>query len=176
MIRKRIFAVAILIGLGIGAAHADSCMLQLGTRGTFHELASERGRCLTFTDVLGNTYEVVNPKGAYRDGLSGVAFAQFETENACTTDPPIRICTFDGDYTRRISGTLVFRNFIECPGYVINASGLDYRIYNCEDFGQELCDPSNLGRRIKAQVFVEENISICLGQAKSFVLDYGFLD
>jgi len=178
MTTKRVLAAALVAAAALlsSPARSGACQLQLGTRGTFREAASASGRCLTFVDVLGNVYEVTNPRGAYRDGLSGVAWAQYETAGVCTDHDPIRICMFDGDFTKRITGDLVFRNFIECPGYVIAASGLDYRIYNCDDYGVELCDPANLGRRIHAQVWVEETISICLGQAKSFVLDYRFQD
>lgn len=155
---------------------AAPCSLELGTRGTFHEVAGAPDRCLIFEDVLGNTYEVANPKGAYRDGLSGVAWAEFAGEGTCTPEPSIRICLFEADGAKRVNGILLFRNFIECPGYVVEAAGQDYRIYNCDDYGADLCDPSNLGRRVQAQLHTEAEISICIGQIKSFVLDYRFVD
>ena len=172
----RIAAAVALAAVSAAPARADACRLELGTRGTFHEVSAGAARCLTFVDVLGNTYEVVNPKGAYRDGLSGVVFAQWEPSGTCTEATPIRVCSFDGDFTRRVTAELVFRNFIECPGFVLATTTQDYRIYNCEDFGTELCDLANLGRRVHAQLTVEEGISICLGQAKSFVIDWRFLD
>ena len=167
----------LLVSTGLAApAVAAPCSLQLGTRGTFHEIAPNPARCLVFEDVLGNLYEIVNPKGAYRDGLSGVVFAEFAGDGACTTDPAIRICLLEADGAKRVNGTLVLRNFIECPGYMIEAAGQDYRIYNCEDFGTDLCDPANLGRKVQAELHTEAQISICLGQIKSFVLDYRFVD
>ncbi len=155
---------------------AAPCTLQLGTRGTFREISPPPNRCLSFVDVLGNRYEVANPKGAYRDGLSGVAWAELAGSGSCTGDPAIRICLFEGDRTKRVSGTLEFRQLIECPGYVIAGSTIDYRIYNCEDFGTDLCAPGNVGRKIQAQVDTEADITICLGQLRSFVLDYRFVD
>ena len=168
----RLAALAAVAAIAVTSASAAPCTLQLGTRGTFREVAPPPNRCLVFEDVLGNLYEVANAKGAYRDGLSGVAWAEFAGDGTCTPNPSIRLCMFEGDTTKQVSGTLEFRNFIECPGYVIAGSAIDYRIYNCDDFGAELCAPANLGRKIHAQVDIEQNISICLGQAKSFVLDY----
>lgn len=168
--------VVLLALVPAAAAIAAPCSIQLGTRGTFHEVASAPSRCVTFVDVLGNAYEVAQPKGAYRDGLSGVAWAEFAGDGTCTADPAIRICLFEGDGTKHVNGTLVFRNFIECPGYMINAGGQDYRIYNCEDFGSDLCDPANLGRKAQAELHTEAQISICLGQIKSFVVNYRFVD
>lgn len=166
----------LVLCLGIGPAMAAPCSLQLGTRGTFHEVSGAPGRCLSFVDVLGNVYEVANPKGAYRDGMSGVVWAEWAGDGTCTGDPAIRICLFEADGAKRVNGTLVFRNFIECPGYMIEAGGQDYRIYNCEDFGTDLCDPANLGRKIQAELYTEIDISVCIGQVKSFVLDYRFVD
>lgn len=174
-IRGRL-SISLLAFCAATAAVAAPCSLQLGTRGTFHEVSGAPSRCLTFEDVLGNVYEVANAKGAYRDGLSGVVFAEFAGDGVCSPNPAIRICTLEADGTQRVNGTLVFRNFIECPGYVIAAGGQDYRIYNCDDFGAELCDPSNLGRKVQAELFTQPEISICLGQLKSFVLDYRFVN
>ncbi len=168
--------VFLLASILAGPAVAEPCSLQLGTRGTFHEVSGAPARCVIFEDVLGNVYEVANPKGAYRDGLSGVAWAEFAGQGNCTANPAIRICLFEADGVKRVNGTLVFRNFIECPGYMIEAAGQDYRIYNCADFGTELCDPANLGRRVQAELHTEIEISICIGQIKSFVLEYRFVD
>ncbi len=170
-----LFAIAVLSFVA-SPASAAPCSFQLGTRGTFHELASSPDRCLVFEDVLGNFYEISNPKGAYRDGLSGVVWAEFAGDGACTADPAIRVCLLEADGAKRVNGTLVFRTLIECPGYMIEAAGQDYRIYNCEDFGTDLCDPANLGRKVQAELHTEAQISICLGQIKSFVLDYRFVD
>ena len=176
MTTRAVFAVVLLGLVWAAPAAAAPCSIQLGTRGTFHEVSSTPQRCVTFVDVLGNAYEVSQPKGAYRDGLSGVVWAEFVGDGTCTADPAIRICMFETDETKHVNGTLVFRNFIECPGYMINAAGQDYRIYNCDDFGTDLCDPANLGRKVQAELFTEAQISICIGQIKSFVLDYRFVD
>lgn len=170
-----LLAIAVLSFVAAPAAAAP-CSLQLGTRGTFHELSSNPARCLVFEDVLGSLYEVANPKGAYRDGLSGVVWAEFAGDGTCTESPAIRVCLLEADGAKRVNGTLVFRNFIECPGYMMEAAGQDYRIYNCEDFGTDLCDPANVGRKVQAELHTEAQISICLGQIKSFVLDYRFVD
>lgn len=170
----RFFAALALASLCAFPAAADTCRLDLGTRGTFHEVSGSPNRCLRFVDVLGNAYEVTNPKGSWLDGTSGVVFAQLETQNQCTADPPIRICTFEGDYAKHVSGTLILLNFVECPGYVIRTSSQDYRIDNCEAFGAELCNSANLGKKIQADVFVTAEISICLSLAKTTVLDFRF--
>jgi hypothetical protein len=172
---ETLLAIALLSSVAAPAA-AEPCSLQLGTRGTFHELTPNPARCLAFEDVFGNLYEVSNPKGAYRDGLHGVVWAEFAGDGTCTESRAIRVCVLEADGAKRVSGTLVFRNFIECPGYMIDAAGQDHRIYNCGDFGTELCDPANLGRKVQAELHTEAQISVCLGQIKSFVLDYRFVD
>jgi len=171
MKRIRFLLPVLLICLAVVPITADPCVLNFISHGTFHDDAG----CLLFEDDLGNLYEVLNPRGVWQDGLTGTLYGHFAEENACSTETPVGICTFDADYTRTITGTLIFLNFIECPGFVIRTGNGDYLIRNCEDFGQHLCNNGNLDRRIQAEVTVDTGVSICLGLNRSIVLDYRFL-
>jgi len=167
----RRFLVIAFASLLVLPALADPCQLNFISHGTFRDA----GGCTLFEDDLGNLYEVLLPRGSFRDGRTGTIHAQWETDSACSTQPALRVCTFTADYQRRINGTLVFRQFIECPGYIIDTPNQDYRIQNCQDFGTALCDPANLGRSVQADVAVETGVSICLGLARSDVLEFRFL-
>jgi len=167
---RRILALAIMT-LVAPVVLADPCQLNFISHGTFRDA----GGCTLFEDDLGNLYEVRQPRGSFRDGRTGTIYAQWETESVCSSHPALRVCTWIADYQRRVNGTLVFRQFIECPGYIIDTPNQDYRIQNCQDFGTDLCDPANLGRSVQADVFVDTGVSICLGLARSDVLAFRFL-
>jgi hypothetical protein len=165
-------ALLILAAALPAAALPGNCPLNFISHGTFRD----SGGCLLFEDDLGNLYEVVNPRGVWQDGMTGTVYGHFAEENACSSETPIGICLFDADYTRTVTGTLEFVNFVECPGFVIAVGETNYLILNCEDFDNHLCNSGNLGRRIRAEVFVDTGVSICLGMNRSTVLEYWFLD
>ena len=167
----KLIAVVAVICAAVLPTVADRCELNFISHGTFRDI----GGCLHFEDALGDLWEVVNPRGNWRDGATGTVHAQFETVNSCSQEPPLRVCTFVADFTKNVTGTLIIRQLIECPGYIIDTPNQDYRIENCNEFGTSLCDPSNLGRKIQAEVFVETGPSICLGLARSTVLEFRFI-
>ncbi len=167
--RRSLLALA-LVGLAAPPAAADTCELQFISHGTFRQTDG----CLLFEDDLGNFHEVVNPRGAWRDGMTGTIYSE-RAAPRCSSNDALRACRFEADFTRRVNGTLIIRNFIECPGYTIRAANQNYLILNCEDFGDALCNATNVGRHIQAQVFVDTGVSICLGQARSTVLEFKFL-
>lgn len=165
-------ALAITFGTLLSlTAMADPCQLNFISHGTFRHV----GGCTLFEDDLGNLYEITNPRGSYRDGRTGTIHAQWGSANSCSSETPLTVCTWIADYQKKITGVLVFRNFIECPGYQIETPSQNYRIENCQDFGTNLCDPGNLGRKVQADVFVETGVSICLGSATTDVLEYRFV-
>ena len=155
-------------------AAADPCLLNLVTHGTFRHVATPSGTCVQFVDDLGARYEVLQPRGSWKDGMAGTLYGNFQSAGTCSQETPIEICSFDADYSRNVVGTLVFLNFIECPGYAIRGNE-DYKVLNCEDFGTELCDSANLGRRVKAEVLVDTGVSNCLGLLRSTVVDFELL-
>lgn len=171
-----------LIAVPAGAWKYHGCdYLNFITHGTFYRVYTDDDEaCWLFVDELDVGWEVVN-NGSWKDGMTGTIYAQMldPGEALCDIGDPVKVCTWDADYSRNVSGTLVFRNFIECPGYYIRAGGGDfpreYYIMNCVDFGSELCENGNLGRKIKAQVFVDTGVSICLGAYRSLVIDFDFI-
>ncbi len=167
---SRAFLAAALLFAAVSPAAADPCPLNFIAHGTFRDM----GACLLFEDDLGNFFEVVNRAGAWQDGMTGTAYAAFADENVCSSEQPLEMCFFDADYTHFVFGTLVFRNFVECPGYTIETGGTEYLILNCDDFGKDLCRKANLGLRVQAEVFVDTGVSICLGTNRSVVLSYVF--
>lgn len=166
----RALLAAALLCAAVAPAAADPCELNFIAHGTFRDM----GACLLFEDDLGNFFEVVNRAGAWQDGMSGTAYAEFAEENVCGSEQPIEMCFFDADYTRFVFGTLIFRDFVECPGYTITTGAAEYLILNCDDFGMDLCRKANLGLRVQAEVFVDTGVSICLGTNRSVVLSYVF--
>lgn len=166
----RVALGALLFCLATFPAAAERCQLNFISHGTFRD----SGGCLLFEDDLGSFYEVIHPKPAWQDGVAGTVYAEFTTENFCSAETPIQICTFDEDYSRFVVGTLIFRNFVECPGYTIDTGSTEYLILNCEDFGSDLCKSANLDLRIEAEVLVDTGVSICLGTNRSVVLSYEF--
>jgi hypothetical protein len=175
--RSLVVLSSVLAVLGCGSAAAaaspeEACALELITHGTFHV---QSDTCLTLVDDLATVYEIVDfPVYDDIDGLTGTIYADFVGEGTCTTAPAVRICNLARDYTRRVRGELVFLNNIECPGYVVRTSLADFLIRNCEDFGDDVCVPENLGRHLRATVFVDTGVSICLGLERSTLLDYAF--
>ncbi len=156
----------------VSAGLPGNCLLNYISHGTIRD----SGDCLLFEDDLGNLFEVTNPRGVWQDGMTGTVYGHFADENECSEETPIGICLFDVDYTRTVTGTLQFINFVECPGFVIKVGSTNYLIRNCEDFDPHLCNTGFLGHRIRATVTVDTGVSICLGMIRSIVHDYEFLD
>jgi hypothetical protein len=167
----------IAVSLSSPAAGSGRCEVNYVTHGTMHEVPGPPGPgCLEFVDDTGVRFEIVNPRGSWKEGMTGTIYAETQTEGACGLGLPVRVCNFDADFSRNVVGALEIRQFVECPGYVIVTGNLrQYLILNCEDFGPALCDPANVGRRLKAEVFVDTGVSICLGMERSTVIDYDFL-
>jgi len=169
---RNLAELAVLLLASTAAVRADDCALELITHGTFH---AQSDTCLTFTDDLHTVYEIADfPVYDGIDGLTGTIYADFVGEGACTTAPAVRICNLARDYTREVRGELVFVNNVECPGYVVRTSQADFLVENCEDFGGEVCVPENLGRHLRATVFVDTGVSICLGLERSTLIEYAF--
>lgn len=166
-------AILFLGALALGpAAPGEPCALELITHGTLHV---EAGPCVTLVSDLGDVYEIVDtPVYEGEDGLTGTIYAQMEERGPCTGGRAAKVCNLVLDYSRRVKGTLVFLNNIECPGYVVETDLASFLIRNCEDFGDDLCVPGNLGRSIRAEVFVDTGVSICLGLERSTLLGYSF--
>jgi hypothetical protein len=61
------------------------------------------------------------------------------------------------------------------PRAAVETDLATFLIRNCEDFGDDVCVPGNLGRSIRAEVFVDTGVSECLGLERSTLLDYAFL-
>ena len=163
-------AVVAVVALSFVPAEAQQCSLQFISHGTFREVDG----CRLFEDDLGTLWEVVKPRGSWKDGTKGTIYAEWAETGACSGLPALKACRFEADYTRKVSGTLVFRTLIECPGYIVDGANQDYLILNCEDFGDELCAPENLGRHVQTEVYVDTGLSICLGLARSTVFDFRF--
>ncbi len=155
---------------------AAPCQIQFVSHGTFHEIQTPDGRCLQFVDDLGNAWEITNPRGSWKDGMSGTIQAQFLDQGACSQEigSPLKACSFTADFSRNVVGTFIFREFVECPGYRIRTNNEDYFILNCEDFGEELCTMENVGRKIQAQILVNTSPSICIDSLTT-VVDFRFL-
>lgn len=169
-----ILASVLLLAPSPAVSTEDPCALELITHGTFHV---KSGTCLTLVDDLRTVYEIVGlPVYDGIDGLTGTIYAEFEGEGACTTAPAVRICNLARDYTRSVRGELVFLNDIECPGYVVRTDLADFLIRNCEDFGADVCVPENLGKHLRATVFVDTGVSNCLGLERSTLLEYAFFE
>jgi hypothetical protein len=147
--------------------------------GIFHDV----GGCMQFTPDP--TLEIPDPapfgvvnRGSWRDGMTGTVYAMSLSEGACAADQSLQVCDWDADYSRNIIGTLVFLNFIECPGYYIRQSGptanADYYIRNTEDF-PELFVPENLGKKVRGEVVVDTGVTICIAKIVSHLVDYDVL-
>ncbi len=165
----------LLLCIATGPAAAQwpaDCLLNYISHGTIRD----SGDCMLFEDNLGNLFEITNPRGVWQEGMTGTIYGHFAEENVCSEETPVGICMFDIDYTRTVTGTLEFINFVECPGFVIDVGNLNYLIRNCEDFDPHLCNNGFLGHRIRATVTVDTGVSVCLGMTRSIVLDYEFLD
>jgi len=110
--------------------------------------------------------------------MTGTIYAMTIDPGTCGCDYTVQICDWDADYSRNVVGTLVFLNFIECPGYYIRQSGQtmewDYFIRNHEDF-PELFRPENLGKKLKAELFVYTWVTNCIGKNVSELIDYDLL-
>jgi hypothetical protein len=156
------------------AWHFHSCeSLNYITHGTFHQTDA----CMQFVDDTGVTFEIVN-KGSWKDGMVGTIYAEIVGPGECGFDYTVQICDWDADYSRNVVGTLVFLNFIECPGYYIRQAGqttnLDYFIRNHEDF-PALFRQENIGKKLKAELLVHTWVTNCIGKNVSELIDYDFL-
>ena len=155
-------------------AHADQCLINFVSHGEFKRISTPDGECLQFVDDLGTTWDITNPRGSWKDGLTGTIQAEFVSGTTCSGHSGLRVCSFTADFSRNVVGTLIFRNFVECPGYRIRTEIEDYFITNCEDFDGELCSMDNVGRRTQAQIFVNTSPSICIDSLTT-VIDFRFL-
>lgn len=177
MRRATILAATVLValaGLPAAAGHFHSCdSLNYITHGTFHVIDD----CVQFVDDTGVTFEIAN-RGSWKDRMSGTIYAEIVTPGSCGQDLTVQICDWDADYSRNVVGTLVFLNFIECPGYYIRQAGqtanVDYFIRNHDDF-PELFVPDNVGRKLKAEVLVDTGVTNCIGKNVSDLVDYDLL-
>jgi len=156
------------------AGHFHSCeSLNYITHGAFHDT----GECMEFVDDTGVTFEIVN-RGSWKDGMVGTIYAEVVDPGECGLDYTVQICDWDADYSRNVVGTVVFLNFIECPGYYVRQAGqttnLDYFIRNCEDF-PGLCRPDNIGRKVRTELLVHTWVTNCIGKNVSDLIDYDFL-
>jgi len=168
--------ILFLVASPAPAWHFHGCeSLDWITHGTFHQ----NGDCMQFVadDENGTTFEIVN-KGSWKDGMIGTIYADIVEPGTCGYQYTARICDWDADYSSNVVGTLVFLNFIECPGYYIRKSGQttewDYFIRNHEDF-PELCTPENVGKKLKAELLVHTWVTNCIGKNVSELIDYDFL-
>jgi hypothetical protein len=170
----------LLIPAPASAGHFHGCeSLNYIAHGTFHRV----GDCLQFAPDPSlelpqpPPFGIVN-QGSWKDGMVGTVYAMTVDPGACGAEQAIQICDWDADYSRNVVGTLVFLNFIECPGYYIRQAGqtanADYFIRNHDDF-PELVVPENVGKRIKAEVLVHTWVTNCLGKNVSDLIDYDFL-
>jgi hypothetical protein len=159
---------------GVVPTQADPCLINFVSHGEFRRVASPQGECLQFVDDLGTVWDVTNPRGSWTDGMTGTILAELVSGPTCSQQPGLRICTFTADFSRSVVGTLIFRDFVECPGYRIHTENEDYFITNCEDFGAELCTMNNVGRRTQAQILVNTSPSICIDSLTT-VIEFRFL-
>jgi hypothetical protein len=173
-------AAAILAPVSALAFHFHSCeTLNYIAHGTFREV----GGCMQFTPDPSlqipdpAPFGVVN-SGSWKDGMTGTVYAMSLSEGACGASQSLQVCDWDADYSRNVVGTLVFLNFIECPGYYLRQSGptesADYYIRNTEDF-PELFVPENLGKKVRGEVVVDTGVTICIAKIVSHLVDYDIL-
>lgn len=175
-------AALVLLAVTATPSSGDSCAINFVSHGTFRTVSTLGGECLTFVDDLGVSWEITSPRGAWTDGLTGTIFAEFLApgSGSCAQNvgDPLRICSFDSDVTRNIVGTLDFLTPFEtnCPGWYIRVNGPPslYRLINCDDFGTDLCDDPNRGRRIQTTAFVDNGITNCIAPATT-VIEFRFL-
>jgi hypothetical protein len=155
------------------SAVAVQCVIDYAGHGTFHLASVEGSDCWQFTWDTGEAFEVLNHKTPWDDGMTGTLYGEAATVGTiCQVGVPVVACTFDADYSRHVAGQLVFLNFIECPGYMIQNGGTTYKILNCNDFGVGLCSTENIGKNVQADVVVNTTINNCLGLTLSTVVDY----
>ncbi len=176
----RAFRILILLGLCFGLAAAawaaGQCLINFASHGTFKVVSTADGTCLQFVDLLGNPWEITNPRGNWTDGLTGTVIGNTLATGSCSQNigPPLEVCQFDADTTRNVVGIFDENQFVQCPGFVIRTQNATLRIVNCEEIGPELCSFDNVGRRIMARVFVDAGITNCVDPGTT-VLDFRFL-
>ena len=176
----KLVQVFILAGLccalALSVHQAAECVINFVSHGTFRSISTPEGTCLQFVDDLGTRWEITNPRGSWTDGLTGTVIADSSVASECSQDigAPLRICQFDADESRTVVGTFDENQFVTCPGFVIRTQNTVFRIVNCDEIGPELCDFANIGRRVKAGVFVDASVTNCIDPGAT-VLDFRFL-
>jgi hypothetical protein len=179
---RYLLAILVLLAVAPTPSSGDPCTINFVSHGVFQSVVTEEGNCLKFVDDLGVSWEVTNPRGAWNEGLTGTIFAEILSADSgdCSQDvgEPLKICIFDSDVTRNIVGALDFLTPFEtnCPGWYLRVNGPPtlYRVVNCEDFGTELCDATNEGRRVQVTAFVDNGITNCISPAAT-VFEFRFL-
>ncbi len=166
-------AAGALLSATAGSGNALACNLNLITHGAV-VVHREAGPCVELLDDVGRTYEILNPGGGFPLGKTGTIYAEIVGGGgACDEGIPVMVCYWQPDYRVRVTGLVITKNFIECPGYYIHLDGgdLDYFVSNCEDV-PGLCEPGTIGRRVEVELFVDTGVSVCLGTFVSDVLSW----
>ena len=178
--RVMVLSISTLVLLFCGHAQSDQCTLQFISHGAFARVDTPEGECLRFIDDLGQTWEVVNDRAVWTDGLEGTLFAEFVEGEACAADTvgAVQICDFFDDFSRNFVGTLEFLDAgqIRCPGFFIFTNADQrFRIENCDDFGDTLCSFDNVGRFLRAMIHVNTGPTFCISEFTE-VEQFVFLD
>ena len=173
---RSLMLIVLCCALAVSAHQAAECIINFVSHGTFRSISTPEGTCLQFVDDLGTSWEITNPRGSWKDGLTGTVIADSNAASTCSEDigAPLRVCQFDGDESRTIVGIFDENQFVSCPGFVIRTQNTVFRIVNCDEVGPELCDFANIGRRVKAGVFVDNRVTNCIDPGAT-VLDFRFL-
>ncbi len=155
---------------------AGQCIINFVSHGTFSVVSTPEGTCLQFVDDLGTSWEISNPRGSWTDGLTGTVIANSLATRECSQNigPALQVCRFDADGSRNVVGIFDENQFVTCPGFVIRTQNAVFRIKNCDEIGPELCDFANVGRRVKAQIFVDTSVTNCIDPGAT-VLSFEFL-
>ena len=173
---KAVFLAGLCCALVLTVHAAVQCVIDFVSHGAFNVVSTAEGTCLQFVDDLGTPWEITNPRGSWKDGLSGTVIADSAVASECSQDigAPLRVCQFDADESRTIVGIFDVNQFVSCPGFVIRTQNTVFRIVNCDEIGPELCDVANVGKRVKAGVFVDASVTNCIDPGAT-VLDFRFL-
>ena len=173
---KSLALAGLCCALALTAHAAGPCTINFVSHGTFKVVSTPEGNCLQFVDDLGTSWEISNPRGSWTDGLTGTVVASSMATEECSQDigQALRVCQFDADGARNVVGIFDENQFVTCPGFVIRTQNATFRIKNCDEIGPELCDFANVGRRVKAGIFVDKRVTNCIDPG-STVLDFRFL-
>ena len=70
------FILAVLCcALALSVHQAAECVINFVSHGTFRSISTPEGTCLQFVDDLGTPWEITNPRGSWKDGLTGTVIA-----------------------------------------------------------------------------------------------------